>query len=542
MIICSLQNVTQTYGGNTIFSDITCEFQQGERIGLIGRNGEGKTSLLHLIAKRTEPASGIITWKKGLTVGLLQQNPDIAINEKVEVLLYNVFTSLKALRSKMEDLEEKMASESDPDKLTRLIGRYGEVQEAFQEQGGYEMDAQVRRVTSGLQMTQLLDKTWGQLSGGERTKVGLARLLLQAPDLLLLDEPTNHLDFLAIEWLTGFVQQYKGTVIIVSHDRYFLDETVTSILEMDQGELITYHTNYTNYVQEREERLLREFQQYQDQQKKIKKMKETIKRLKEWANQANPPNAGMHRQAKSMEKALARIEVMKRPILEQKKMNLDFHMKKRSGKDVVVMDGVWKQYDENVLFADLQFHVRFQERVAIVGENGTGKSTILKLILGREEADIGEVKLGSNLSIGFLSQHMLELESENTIVNEFREHVHVTEGEARAMLAKFLLYGDTVFQKVKSLSGGEKMRLRLAELVYQDHNLLILDEPTNHLDIESKEVLEEALEQFEGTIIAVSHDRYFLDRLFPVTYLLQENRLTKFELSYTDARRKWKKE
>ncbi|MBY7142220.1 ABC-F family ATP-binding cassette domain-containing protein [Virgibacillus sp. NKC19-3] len=540
MIVCSIQNVTQTLGANTIFSNMACEIKQGERIGLIGRNGEGKTTLLHVIAKQVAPVSGNITWKKGLSVGLLQQNPDIDQRKNVQTLLFDVFSNLNRLRDEMIDLERKMSEETTPDQLDRHMGKYGELQEKFQQDGGYEIDAQVRRIMSGLQIEDLAEKEWKQLSGGERTKVGLAMLLLKAPDLLLLDEPTNHLDFLAIEWLTEFIKHYHGTILMVSHDRYFLDETVTSILEMDQGELIRYDTNYTNYVKEREERLLQEFQQYQDQQKKMKKMRETIKRLKEWANQANPPNDGLHRRAKSMEKALARMDVMKRPMLEQKKINLDFQMNKRSGKDVLTMENVSKQYGQKILFHHVHMHVRFQERIAIIGENGTGKTTLLNMILQAEMPDKGTIQQGSNLSIGFLSQHMLEMESERTVLAEFREHVQVAEGEARGILAKFLFYGNTVFQKVQWLSGGEKMRLRLAELVHQNHNLLILDEPTNHLDIASKEVLEEALEQFDGTIIAVSHDRYFLDRLFPVTYLLSEGKLMRYEGNYTYARKKWK--
>lgn len=541
MIVSSLQNVTQTFGANTIFSDVTCEINLGDRIGLIGRNGEGKTTLLDLLARKTEPASGTITWKKGLTVGLLEQTPDVGHGRKVEAILYDVFSSINEIKRKMTDLERSMSLETNANQLTRIVEIYGALQEKFQEAGGYEIDSRVRRIMSGLQIADLAEKNWGQLSGGERTKVGLAKLLLTEPDLLLLDEPTNHLDLSAIEWLTDFIKQYAGTVVIVSHDRYFLDETVTSIFEMDQGELIRYATNYTDYVKEREARLMREFQQYQDQQKKIKKMKETIKKLKEWANQANPPNAGLHRRAKSMEKALAKIEVMKRPILEQKKIDLDFQMNKRSGKDVLVMENVNKRFNEKKLFSAVNMHVRFQDQVAIVGENGSGKSSLLKMVLGTVEADEGAVKLGSNLSVGFLSQHMLELNGERTILDEFRDQVHVTEGAARGMLAKFLFYGKTVFQKVSSLSGGEQMRLRLAQLVHQNHNLLILDEPTNHLDIESKEVLEEALEQFDGTVIAVSHDRYFLDRLFPITYWLADKKLTRYEGNYTFAREKRKK-
>ncbi|GAB3796241.1 ribosomal protection-like ABC-F family protein [Virgibacillus kimchii] len=538
MIVCSIQNVTQIIGANTVFSGITAEMKQGDRIGLIGRNGEGKTTLLDLIAGKTAPSSGMITWKKGLSVELLEQQPNTNAEKNVESILYEVFASIEELKIKMSELEQEMAVETNSDRLSRIMEKYGLVQETFQQEGGYEMDAQVRRIMSGLHIEKLAKKEWQQLSGGERTKIGLAKLLLAKPDLLLLDEPTNHLDLPAIEWLTNFIRQYDGTVIIVSHDRYFLDETATSILEMDQGELIKYHTNYTGYVKEREERLLREFQQYEDQQKKIKKMKETIKRLKEWANQASPPNDGLHRRAKSMEKALARIEVKKRPVMDQKKIGLDFKTNKRSGNDVVIMEAVSKSFGDRPLFSGLDMHVQFQERIAIVGENGIGKSTLLNMLLGAEEADSGEIKLGSNLSVGFLTQHMAEIDEDCSILEAFRKEVPVTEGEARHILAKFLFYGKTVFQKVGSMSGGEKMRLRLAQLVYQNHNLLILDEPTNHLDIESKEVLEDALEQFNGTVLAVSHDRYFLDKIFPVTYWLVAGKLTRYEGNYTYAREK----
>jgi ATPase subunit of ABC transporter with duplicated ATPase domains len=538
MIVCSIQNVTQTIGANTVFSGITTEMKQGDRIGLIGRNGEGKTTLLDLIARKTSPSSGVITWKKELQVDLLEQQPSMDAGKKVKAILYEVFASIDELKIKMSELEQAMAEETNPDKLTRIIQKYGLLQEKFQQEGGYEIDSQIRRIMSGLHIEELAKKEWQQLSGGERTKIGLAKLLLAKPDLLLLDEPTNHLDLPAIEWLANFIRQYDGTVIIVSHDRYFLDETVTSILEMDQGELINYHTNYTGYVKEREERLLREFQQYEDQQKKIRKMKETIKRLKEWANQANPPNDGLHRRAKSMEKALVRIEVKKRPVIDQKKIALDFHVNKRSGNDVVLMESVSKSFGNRELLSDVDMHVRFQERIAIVGANGSGKSTLLNMMLGNEALDNGEIKLGSNLSVGYLSQHMIEIDEERSILEAFRDQVPVTEGEARSILAKFLFYGKTVFQKVSSMSGGEKMRLRLAQLVHRNHNLLILDEPTNHLDIESKEVLEDALAQFNGTIIAVSHDRYFLDKIFPITYWLGDGRLMKYEGNYTFARKK----
>ncbi|TDQ40873.1 ribosomal protection-like ABC-F family protein [Aureibacillus halotolerans] len=535
MIACSIQDVTQTFGAETIFSNITCEIKEGERVGLIGRNGEGKTTLMHLIAGKTTPASGVVSWKKGMAVGLLEQMPTIAENTIVADALLAVFTELLEMKKQMTVLEQQLASETKG--LEKRLEVYGKLQERFMAEGGYEVDANIRRVAAGLQVTPLLEKPWKQLSGGERTKIGLAQLLLRNPGLLLLDEPTNHLDLPAIEWLTDWITSSGATVVIISHDRYFLDETTTKVMEMEQGELYVYHTNYSGYVKEKEERLLREFQQYEDQQKKIKKMQEAIKRLKDWANRANPPNAGLHKKAKNMEKALARMTLVKKPVV-QKAIDGGFDSSGRSGKDVVVAKGVTKAFAEQVVLDRLSMHVRYKERVAIVGANGSGKSTLLKLILGEMTADAGELTIGSRLSMGFLSQHNDELDDRLTVIDEFRDKIVITEGDARRLLAKFLFYGPAVFQKVSSLSGGERMRLRLAQLMHEKHNLLILDEPTNHLDIDSKEVLEEALDSFDGTILAVSHDRYFLDKLFPVTCWLDSGQLTRYEGSYPYARAK----
>ncbi len=278
---------------------------------------------------------------------------------------------------------------------------------------------------------------------------------MQKPDLLLLDEPTNHLDLFAVEWLEQFLKEYTGTVIVISHDRYFLDEVVTKIFDLEDGEIHVYHTNYSQFVEEKEERLLQEFQAYQEQQKKIKKMKEAIKRLREWANQANPPNEGLHKRARNMERALERIEKLKRPILERKQMGLQFEGQERSGKDVVVMKEVSKGFAGRPLFEQANLHVRFQERAAIVGRNGTGKTTLLKLLLKEMEPDAGAIRMGSSVKIGYLSQHAYENMKSN-VLEAFRENVAVTEGEARHILAKFLFYGPAVFKKVTQLSGGEK--------------------------------------------------------------------------------------
>lgn len=537
MIISQFQHLQCHFATHKLFNHIKGEVAEGKRIGLVGRNGEGKTTLLNILAGDLEPEEGTVTWKKGSVVGLLKQTPDEQGNMTVHDLLTTVFAELTETQEQLMIMEKRMETAA-PAELEKLLSRYGSVQDEFIRRGGYEIEVRIDQVLNGLKIIQLKYEGWEHLSGGERTKVGLAKLLLQEPDLLLLDEPTNHLDLEAIEWLGSFISHYKGTVMLVSHDRYFLDETVTHIWELDQGDLIQYTGNYSAYVKEREARLLIEFQQFQDQQKKIQKMKETIKRLKEWANRANPPNAGMHRRAKSMEKALARIEVLDRPVLSRKQMALDFQSGERSGRDVVLMEDVWKGYGDRILFHDASLHIRFGERVAIVGSNGTGKTTLLNLILGKEEVDAGKIRTGSGLSIGHLSQHTLEMDNDRSIIDEFRDAVPVSEFEARHLLAKFLFFGNMVFQPVRQLSGGERMRLRLAQLMHMNHNLLVLDEPTNHLDLEAKEVMEEALADFPGTIIAVSHDRYFLDKLFPVTYWLHDQQIERFEGNYSAAKAK----
>ncbi|MEK4740349.1 MULTISPECIES: ribosomal protection-like ABC-F family protein [unclassified Bacillus (in: firmicutes)] len=538
MTICSVNNVKKSFGGNIIFENISLEIKNGERIGLVGRNGSGKTTIFQLLTGIEGLDAGAIHVKKGTRIGLVAQIPKFNNEMNVYDVLSSAFKKEKELEIEMHALEKNMAEEQEASALQKLMERYGVIQERYAFLGGYEIEANIMKVANGLQVTELFPRSFMELSGGEQTKVSLAYMLLQKPDLLLLDEPTNHLDLFAVEWLEQFLKEYTGTVMVISHDRYFLDEVVTKIFDLEDGEIHVYHTNYSQFVEEKEERLLQEFQAYQEQQKKIKKMKEAIKRLREWANQANPPNEGLHKRARNMERALERIEKLKRPILDRKQMGLQFEGQERSGKDVVVMKEVSKGFDERSLFEKVNLHIRFQERAAIVGRNGTGKTTLLKLLLKEMQQDAGEIRIGSSVKIGYLSQHAYG-NMKNNVLEAFRDCVAVTEGEARHILARFLFYGPAVFKKVTQLSGGEKMRLRLAQLMYQDVNFLILDEPTNHLDIESREVLEEALEQYNGTILAVSHDRYFLNKLFEKTYWIDEHKLFEFAGNYAWARQKW---
>lgn len=526
------ENITKIYGGNIIFEELTIDIHEKERVAVVGRNGCGKTTLLKLLASIESPDHGRIIKKKNSTIGYLHQIPPYVHELAIDVLR-KAFASLINMQEQLQQLELQMA---DSLQLDKLLKQYGELQEQFTVQGGYEMDAKIQLIANGLKIAPLLQTPFHLLSGGEKTKIMLGQILLTNPHILLLDEPTNHLDLEAIEWLEGYLKNYEGTLIIVSHDRHFMNEVVSKVIEIDNGESHSYFGNYDSFVKQREERIFNEFAQFEEQQKKITKMKESIKRLKQWANEANPPNASLHRKAKSMEKALARMELVKKPIVS-KKMQLKMDVNDRSGKDVVQFDHVSKSYNKQ-LFEEVSLHVQWQERLAIIGMNGTGKSTLLKMVTGEVLPDTGHCKVGSNVKIGYLSQHFVYEDEQARLIDVFREGVAVAEGEARHILARFLFYGYDVFKKVKDLSGGEKMRLRLAQLMYEEINLLILDEPTNHLDIESREVLEETIQHFNGTVIAVSHDRYFLNQLFNKTAWLANGNLALFEGNYDYARQK----
>ncbi len=342
MIMMSVQQVSKMYGGNPVLEKISFEVNEEEKVALIGRNGCGKTTLLKIISGEESADEGIVHYKKGSKVGYLAQIPSVSDEVKAISVLEEAFGDLKSMEVRMKKMELDMSESGsvDPSLMERLLNEYGKIQESFTQLGGYEMDAKLSKVIQGLKLDDLIEQPFSSLSGGEQTKIGLGLLLLKEPDLLLLDEPTNHLDIEAVEWLEGFLKEYKGTVIVVSHDRYFLDEVIQKVIDMDDGEMDIYQTNYSDFLKEREEKLMLEFHHYKEQQKKIKKMKEAIRRLRQWANEASPPNEKFYRKAKSMEKALERMEKLKRPVLERKKMGLQFEMGARSGKDVIECQGV----------------------------------------------------------------------------------------------------------------------------------------------------------------------------------------------------------
>ncbi|MGE7272157.1 ribosomal protection-like ABC-F family protein [Brevibacillus panacihumi] len=542
MIIVATKQLQKAYGADPVLQDVTLEIKAGDRVGIVGPNGAGKTTLCKLLAGIESPDSGELYRAKGTVWAYLPQTPQYNPSWSAKDVIAEAFAQIGALQQQMRALEEQMgeAAESAHD-LERLMNRYQKLQEEFEQLDGYQWETRMAQVTEGLGMSEeFLNTPFAQLSGGEKTKTGLARLLCQQSDVLLLDEPTNHLDVESMEWLETFLKSYPGTVLIISHDRYFLDAVVTSIYHVDGGEADYYIGNYSAFVKEREERLLRQFAAYQEQQKKIKKMKETIKRLKEWGNRSNPPNEAFHRRAKSMEKALARIERIDKPRLEAERMGLQFQKTERSGQDVLKAEGVHKAFGAKTLFADASFLLRYGERKALLGPNGCGKSTWIKMLLGEVVPDQGTVTIGSSVKVGYLSQQALEGDQTRRVIEVFREVAAVTEAEARHLLARFLFYGEQVFKQLSQLSGGERMRLRLAQMMHQEINLLILDEPTNHLDIEARETLEEALADFRGSLFIVSHDRYFLQKMVDGVYWVENGRLWHDVGSYEEAREKRK--
>ncbi|MCS4487233.1 ribosomal protection-like ABC-F family protein [Staphylococcus americanisciuri] len=534
MNILNTSALSKHFLDHILFDQVKLTLNTGDIVGLVGRNGEGKTTLLKLLAGIESPSSGTISWKKNIGIGYLAQTANINDNTCIYTYLETAFQKLHHISQQLDTLTQQMVV--DTENLDAYMTHYGKLQSYYESHGGYEIDAKIRRVAHGLNITSLLETTWGALSGGERTKVCLAKLLLQPTELLLLDEPTNHLDIQSIEWLAQHIKHYTGAVVIVSHDRFFLDEVTNQIVEIDQQQLHHYHGNYSYFVDEREKRILAAFEAYKTQQKKIKQMQKAITQLRTWASQAKPPNASMFRRAKSMEKALNRIKRLEKPTLNHKQMALNLTDNPHGANKVIQIEGVSKTYD-TLLFKDVNMLVRRNEHVAIVGENGIGKSTLLKIILGDVIPDEGRVQIAQHLKIGYLSQHVFDKEANDTILNVFRKDIHVTEEKARHILAQFMFYGNDVFKKIQDLSGGEKVRLRWAQIINSDHHILILDEPTNHLDIDAKETIEDALLDFKGTIITVSHDRYFLNKLFHTTYLLENQTLTKCYGHYDDIKK-----
>ena len=511
MIEISVNNAQKTFGFKKVFDGFNLEATTGERIALIGPNGCGKTTLFKIISGEENLDQGMVSIRRNATIGLLSQiPPKVSDNVTVKDILTKSFEEIFKLERQLKEYEEKLSTAS-PEELNSVVETYSKLQERFMDMGGYEVDEKVSKICNGFKISDdMLDRSFNTLSGGEKTIVNLASLIISNPEILLLDEPTNHLDIDTLEWFEQFLTNYKGTIIISSHDRYFLDKVATKTVLIDKGKDEVYHGNYSYYLEESERRALAEFDEYKNQQKQIEAMKAAVKKLKEWGERGDNPR--FFRRAACIERKLEKMELLDRPE-SKKQLPLGFEINSRSGKDVLVADDLGIIVGDKVILDGADLYLKYGEKVCLMGKNGSGKSTFVKAVLYGNNICQGEIKIGSNVSIGYIPQEIIFEDENATILDTARKFYDGTETHLRASLAKFLFYGENVFKRVGKLSGGEKVRLKLFELIQKKANLLILDEPTNHIDIDTKEMLEEALSEYQGTLFFISHDRYFINKL-----------------------------
>lgn len=537
MLEITLKSIEKAYGIDIVLTKFSMEANKGDRIGIIGTNGCGKTTVFKIISGIENYDEGLMSIRKGSSIGYLDQIPEF--HGTVEQMLHSAFVKLNPLKEEMEQVEHKMSDpNTTPEELDKAVSIYGRLQEKFEQLGGYRMEEQINRICTGLKITsEMRQQRFDTLSGGEMTTASLGKILLQNPDILLLDEPTNHLDIESVEWLEDYLKDYTGAVLIISHDRYFLDKTVSKIIEIENGESIHYSGNYSFYLEEKDRMLMSEFERYKDQQKKIKAMKESMERLRIWSR--NGQNQKMFKKVKQIEKRLEKMEIIDKPMLEKKKIGLSFSSQSRSGNIVVEAENISKSYETGKdIISNIDLLINYKERVSLLGKNGSGKSTLIKMITGDIEQDTGKLKVGSNVKIGYLSQEITFPEEKATILQSFIDSTDMLQGDARSKLAKFMFYGDDVFKRVGDLSGGERVRLRLCELMHHDINMLILDEPTNHLDIDSREMLEDSLAEFDGTLLFISHDRYFINKLAERIIEIENGKLRSYNGNYEYYKRK----
>ena len=491
-----------------ILEDVSFSVNKGDRIGIVGPNGAGKTTLLSILSGEAGPTTGNFYVRNGYTVGYLKQRNHFFSEGTVLREAEKTFTRFHEMEKEIHRLEEAISDHEHPD-FNRNLEQYTALMEKYKEQGGYTYKSELKSVLRNMGFGESeYDKKISMLSGGERTRLAMACMLLKQPDILMLDEPTNHLDLRMLEWLEQYLKAYKGTIIVVSHDRYFLDQLVNRIFEVSQCHLTDYRGNYSEYLIKHEERMEVALREYEKQQKEIEKQEEIIRRFKGHGTEK------LVNRAKSREKRLAHMEVKDRPVTENNRMKLTFHSEYKSGNDVMLAEDLEKSFGERKLFDHVSFDIKKGERICIIGDNGVGKTTLLRILMGKEQADRGYLKIGHNVNFGYYDQGQLLLDENETVLGEMKNAYHLyTDTEMRSILGRFLFRGDDVFKQIRSLSGGEKAKLSLLKLMLSGANTLILDEPTNHLDIDAKEVVEDALLDFEGTLIIVSHDRYLLQKL-----------------------------
>jgi len=528
MIALSVNKISKSFGATTIFEDLSMDVQEGERLGLIGPNGCGKTTMMKILMDVEDYQNGSVAYKKGITVGYLNQMPDYDEEMTIIQVMTLAFDKLSVMKDKMAGFENSF-SDLEGDALEKALKQYGDLSHQFEMAGGYEIETRLSFISEGLSIDpKMQQQKFGQLSGGEKTRVELAKTLLEEPDVLLLDEPSNHLDMASIEWLEEFLKSYEGTAIIISHDRYFLDRVVTRILEMSYDRLTVYYGNYSYYVVEKERRFLIEMKFYLNQQKQIKRVEDQIKRYRIWGTMRDSEK--MFKKAKELEKRLEKMDKTDRPKFDNSKVKFSFDSNSRTGKRVLEVEKLGKSFEAKQLFKDVGFDLFFGESLCLIGKNGSGKSTILKMLIQEAlddeyvwinhqdihestQKDEGVIKFGSRIRVGYLAQEVSFEKEHITLLEYFTDLHDIPNSEARKELARVLFVKDDINKKIGSLSGGEKSRLKLCSLMYDKVNLMILDEPTNHLDIDSREILEETLINYEGTILFVSHDRYFIAKI-----------------------------
>ncbi|NLM11693.1 MAG: ABC-F type ribosomal protection protein [Clostridiaceae bacterium] len=532
-IVC--QDIHKYYGANHILKGISFEIYEGERVGLLGKNGAGKTTLFKVLNGSEPFEEGQVFIPKGRHMEVLDQIPEFPNDYTVKDVLNTGFERLLSIQDQMKELEAKKSLHQDP----VILKQYGELATLFEAEGGYMMETDLARVCEGLSIDlRMLNEPFNKLSGGEQTRVNLGRVILKKPDILLLDEPTNHLDVKACEWLEEYLNSFKGTVVVISHDRYFLDKVVTRIIEIEQGRAVFYNGNYSYYVREREERHQKQLAMYEQEQKKIQQLEEAARRLHDWANRAD--NKSMHKRAFSMGKRIEWLKKTEKPFVE-KSLNAKFKEKEFSGKDFITIRNVNKTFDAHQVLKDISLLVRKGERIGLLGPNGCGKTTLLNIITGNLKPDTGQITIGNSVKFAFLPQIVKFERPELTMLDTVRYEMEWSEDTARNRLAAFQFTGEEVFKPVSSLSGGEKSRLKLFLLMQREINLLILDEPTNHLDIASREWIERTLESFGGTLLFVSHDRYFISKFATRIWDLNDGMITDYNGTY-EQYRLWKHE
>ena len=505
-----INQITKTMYGSLLFKDVTLQINDGEKVALVGNNGSGKSTLLKIMTGIEGVDKGNISISKHQDISYLEQHSLVETDETVYDYIYNGQKEIKELALKLKSLEEELSSPNN-DHLDKVMTTYGNLQEIFMEKNGYVVEESIKSITTGLNIKYLLDQPIASLSGGQQTLAKLARCLLENKEILLLDEPTNHLDTKGLDWLENYLKHSSQTIVIVSHDRYFLDQVAEKVIYINSQNINKYIGNYSAFKKQRDQEIIELEKNYQLQQKEIKQTEDAIRRFRHWG--AISDNEKHFKKAKRLETNLEKLDKIEKPTKDSKKIKQGFEESGKSGKEVIMLKNISKSFDNLLIFSDLNASIFRYDKLAILGGNGVGKSTLLKMILDREKLDSGEIKVGESVSLGYLSQVIHYKEKKQTILSYFKEKVFLPDEEARRILSYFKFFKEDVFKQVGNLSGGEKVRLELASMMNQPINCLILDEPTNHLDIETREWLEEQLETFTGTIIMVSHDRYFVDKL-----------------------------